>query len=168
VVGTIKSNVALASGSWLWASVGRLEDGTVAAPGSDYIVRIRDAGNAFGDNGNAGFTIAAGGAQTLQLTAPNGGESWIRGSQHTITWKAENWTGNVQLSLFKGGAYKGIIASSLPSSPGTYVWEKVGTTPQGVSEFGHDYRIAVARAYGTNPTPIRPSRTGAMAISRSA
>ena len=146
VVGTIKSNVALASGSWAWTSVGRLEDGTVVAPGSDYVVRIRDGGNTFGDNSNASFTLAAVAAPTLRLVTPNGGESWTRGSTQDVIWKG-NWQGNVQLSLFKGGTYIGVIASSLPSLPSVvnlYQW-KVGTTNNGLAGFGGDYKVKVAR-----------------------
>ncbi len=58
VVGTIKSNVALAAGAWQWAKAGTLENGTVVPPGNDYVVRIRDAGNHFGDSSDGRFSIA--------------------------------------------------------------------------------------------------------------
>jgi hypothetical protein len=57
-VGVIKSQVALAAGSWAWASVGRLEDGTMVPAGTDYTVRIRDAANTFGDGSDNAFAIA--------------------------------------------------------------------------------------------------------------
>ena len=57
-VGVIKSQVALSAGSFTWTSVGTLEDGTVVASGTDYIVRIRDEGNTFGDESDAAFSIS--------------------------------------------------------------------------------------------------------------
>lgn len=67
-VGPIKSQVALSLGSWQWQDVGRLEDGTMAPQGSDYIVRIRDAANTFGDSSDAAFTIS--GTQPVIVKAP--------------------------------------------------------------------------------------------------
>ncbi len=146
-VGAIKSQVALSAGSWQWQDVGRLEDGTVVPQGSDYIVRIRDAGNTFSDDSNANFTISAGSpAATLRLLSPNGGENWYRGKLNNITWKAENWTGTVQLSLFRNNVFKGVIASGQSSSAGTYSWN-VGATSHGTAELGGGYRVMVSRTY---------------------
>ena len=146
-VGVIKSQVALSAGLWTWMSVGKLEDGTIVAPGTDYIVRIRNTANTVTDDSNNAFSIvASSGTPTLQLLIPNGGESWTRGHTMNITWKAENWTGTVQLSLFLNGVYKGIIAPSRPSSPGTYLWS-VGTTSNGLADFDSRYRVSVTRTY---------------------
>jgi len=59
VVGTIKSNVHLADRNWLWQDVGTLEKGTLPADfsGRQFIVRIRDAGNTFGDSSDSPFSI---------------------------------------------------------------------------------------------------------------
>lgn len=57
-VGTIKSQWPLAAGSFPWPDAGRLEDGTLVPAGTDYIVRIRDAANTFGDSSNSPFAIA--------------------------------------------------------------------------------------------------------------
>ena len=124
VVGTIKSNVDLSAGSWAWASAGTLENGTIVAAGSGYIVRIRDAGNTFGDNSDAGFTLSPaapppGPQPTLQLIAPNGGESWAAGSQQSVSWTAANWSGMVQLNLYQEGVFKGVIASGVAADTGT-------------------------------------------------
>jgi hypothetical protein len=153
-VGAIKSQVALSLGSWQWQDVGRLEDGTVVPQGSDYIVRIRDAGNALSDDSNGNFTISAGSpAPTLRLLSPNGGENWYRGKLNNITWKAENWTGTVQLSLFRDNVFKGVIVSGQPSSAGAYSWN-VGATSHGLADLGGGYRVMVSRTY---PGPMLPS-----------
>jgi len=146
-VGDIKTGFALSSGSWPWLSVGKLENGTVVAPGTDYTVRINIVGLNTRDDSDSAFSITgAGGTPTLKLYSPNGGESWERGTTKAIHWNAENWTGTVQLSLTQNGAYKGVIASSLPSSPGVYPWV-VGTTSHGMADFGGGYRVSVSRTY---------------------
>ena len=145
VVGTIKSNVDLSAGSWTWTNAGTLENGTVAAAGSGYIVRIRDVGNTFGDNSNAGFTLASGGVPLLQLAAPNGGETWTAGMPQSITWTTTNWSGTVQLNLYQGGAFKGIIASGVPSAPGAFSW-KAGETDKG-SFVGGGFKVKIQRSY---------------------
>ena len=69
---------------------------------------------------------------TLQLTAPNGGESWASGSSQNITWSASN-VANVKLeySLDNGGTW-GLITSSTAASAGSYAWTVPGTaTSQG-------------------------------------
>ncbi len=59
-VGAIKSQVSLAAGSCPWQDVGKLEDGTVVDAGTDYVIRIRDAANTFGDSSDNAFAITTG------------------------------------------------------------------------------------------------------------
>jgi len=152
-VGAIKSQVALSSGGWQWQDVGRLEDGTMAPAGTDYIIRIRDSGNTYSDDSNANFAISGTSpAPTLRLLIPNGGENWYRSKLNNITWKAENWTGTVNLSLFQNNVFKGVIASGQPSSAGAYSWN-VGATSHGMADLGGGYRVMVSRTY---PGPQLP------------
>lgn len=146
-VGDIKTGFPLAAGSWEWKNVGKLENGTVVVPGTDYKVRINIVGYNTHDDSDNNFSITGTAATpTLRLVSPNGGESWNRGINNTITWKAENWTGTVQLSLTQNGVFKGVIASGQPSSAGTYSWN-VGTTSHGTAELGGGYRVMVSRTY---------------------
>jgi len=147
-VGTIKSNWPLSAGSWPWPSVGTLEDGTVVEPRTDYIVRIRDAGDTFSDDSNGAFSIneGGGGPPALQLLSPNGGETWPQNSIRDITWSAANWSGSVQLNLRQDGAIKGIIAKDVPAANGKFPW-KVGTLDKAPDIAGSGCRVNVVRKY---------------------
>ena len=51
----------------------------------------------------------AGSAGTLKVTAPNGGESWMKGKTYTIKWKRGNGGSRVKIELLKSGkVYKTI------------------------------------------------------------
>ena len=62
----------------------------------------------------------------LTVTSPNGGESWQRGTSHTVTWSYTGSPGStVKIMLLKAGAEVGtIIASTSIGSSGTgsYTW----------------------------------------------
>ncbi len=154
VVGTIKSNVALSAGSWAWASAGTLEDGTKVAAGSGYIVRIRDAGNTFGDNSNAGFSLAAGGPPVLQLTAPNGGETWAAGGEQLISWTA-NWSGTLQLNLYQDGNFIGIINGGVNSTQGSFPWKVGRLQDNKTSGFGGGFKVRAVRSYPGATAPAK-------------
>lgn len=57
---------------------------------------------------------------TIAVTAPNGGESWQKGSSQSITW-TDNLSENVKIELYKGGAFNATITTSTGSS-GSYTW----------------------------------------------
>ena len=63
---------------------------------------------------------------SITVTSPNGGESWQRGTSHTVTWSyAGNPGSTVKIALMKGGIEVGTIASSVPtgsSGTGSYTW----------------------------------------------
>jgi hypothetical protein len=66
---------------------------------------------AVSDVSNANFTIAA---RTVTVTAPNGGETWVVGTNQTITWSSSNVTGNVNLDLnrgYPGGAWESVASN---------------------------------------------------------
>jgi hypothetical protein len=93
----------------------------------------------------SGDPVIPGGAPTLQLLSPNGGENWPSGGTRNITWTAANWSGNVQLSLHQNGVSKGIIAL-VPSVLGTHPWT-VGKTDKGSAAVGGGYRVHISRVY---------------------
>ena len=72
-VGVIKSQVLLSDGSWQWPYVGILENGTKVPDGTDYIVRIRDAGDTFRDDSYRPFAISTGGQPPPPPPPPPGG-----------------------------------------------------------------------------------------------
>lgn len=72
----------------------------------------------------------------ITVTTPNGGETWTKGSNQTITW-TDNIDENVKIELLKGGVLVETIHSSTPSD-GTLPW----MVSQGLAT-GSDYRIQV-------------------------
>jgi len=64
-------------------------------------------------------------AQTIEVTSPNGGETWLIGSTHSITWTTAGEVGNVKIEYSgdNGSNWTEIIAST--ENDGTYAW----TTP---------------------------------------
>jgi Secretion system C-terminal sorting domain/PKD-like domain len=68
------------------------------------------------------FGIQFSKAQTLQVSSPNGGESWLGGSSHAITWTYANVDNiKIEYSLNNGLTWT-IITSSYPASALSYNW----------------------------------------------
>jgi hypothetical protein len=102
-VGVIKSQVALTAGSWPWTSVGKLEDGTVVAPGTDYIVRIRNTENTATDDSNNSFAITGApppATASITVTSPALNDKWNKNKNYFIIWtKAGSMPNAVKISL---------------------------------------------------------------------
>jgi hypothetical protein len=64
---------------------------------------------------------SGGGTGTVQVTAPNGGESWAGGSARTITWTSSGVT-NVKLEYTLNGSTWNVITPSTAASAGSYGW----------------------------------------------
>jgi hypothetical protein len=58
------------------------------------------------------FTTSPGAA--LKLTAPNGGEDWLAGSSHVITWDKNQFSGDVKLEWYDGSTWW-VITGSTPN-----------------------------------------------------
>ncbi|MBP7867413.1 MAG: M6 family metalloprotease domain-containing protein [Acidobacteria bacterium] len=90
---------------------------------------------------DAGFvdkvTWSASATPVITVTAPNGGESWTRGSSQTLRWTAVNVTGTVTLDLYKGGAYLQNLGTATAAA-GSFAW----TVPTGLTA-GSDYKVRV-------------------------
>jgi hypothetical protein len=113
------------------------------AQGTDYTVKISSVSNPLiSDISDATFTINAGGGTTMTVTAPNGGETWIAGTNNTITWTSDI-IGNVRIALLKGGVQYALIASMVPNT-GTFNWPMPATIVSGT-----DYTVKISS--GTNP-----------------
>ena len=85
------------------------------------LVRVSDATNAAtSDVSNAVFSIV--GATSVTVSSPNGGESWVVGSSHNITWSSTGTIANVKIeySTNSGSSYATVIAST--TNNGTYAW----------------------------------------------
>ena len=91
-----------------------------------------DNSNLF-DFSDSAFTIFA---PSITVTSPNGGETWLTGSTHLINW-TDNIGENVEIQLYKSGAFDSQIISST-TSDGSYTWNiPLGTVP------GTDYKVRI-------------------------
>jgi hypothetical protein len=98
---------------------------------------------------NCGFeftnivTITVNPQPYLTVTSPDGGENWLQGSSHTITW-VTNVTSLVKIDLYKGGVFHHTIDAGAPGT-GTYTWNiSAGLTT------GSDYRVVITSV--SNPS----------------
>ncbi|MFO8145640.1 MAG: Ser-Thr-rich GPI-anchored membrane family protein, partial [Candidatus Syntrophosphaera sp.] len=119
--------------------------------GTHYRVRIflpADPGIAAVDISDAPFTIigdSGPGSAEINVTSPNGGESWTLGSTQEITWTDEEYTGNVNIFLVRGvNPYHNnqIIEHHAPNT-GSHIW----TIPDDIDP-GDDYKIHIVRPGG--------------------
>lgn len=75
---------------------------------------------------------------SITVTSPNGGESWARGSNHTITWSKTGSPGSyIKIDLYKAGVYKQTIASSTLND-GYHPWK----VPS-LQTIGTDYKVKI-------------------------
>jgi len=74
---------------------------------------------------------------SIQVTAPNGGESWTLGSQQNITWTAQNLTGNVTVALYRLGTWQSDLGTAAAAA-GTFAW----TISAGLTAAA-DYKVRV-------------------------
>ncbi len=124
--------------------------------GTDYRIRITSTTNsAITDSSNNYFTISSGTTSntgttpisestpsSITVTAPNGADTWMRGTTKTVTW---DYTGNpgstMKIVLMKGTTEVGTIKDSTSigsGGKGSYTWpiSASGTT-------GSDYKVSV-------------------------
>ena len=87
---------------------------------------------------------------TIHITSPNGGEQWNKLQARAITW-TDNFGGDVNIALYRGGVYAAPIAYNTPGD-GEYLW-----TPDASLEPATDYSIRVSGVL--NPAVLDVSNT---------
>jgi C1A family cysteine protease len=112
---------------------------TTLAAGSDYLVRVTTADDAYSDDSDL-FAITVT-PPAVTVTAPASGTNWGVGTTHAITWtKAGALDDNVRIELYKGGVKTlDIIAST--ANDGSYDWPVPATLTD-----GSDYVVRVTTA----------------------
>ncbi len=72
--------------------------------------------------GTGGGGGGGGTTNSLSVTSPNGGESWVAGSAHNITWTSTGTIANVKIEVSTdgGGTYSTVAAST--ANTGSYSW----------------------------------------------
>ncbi|MCP4221247.1 MAG: hypothetical protein GY765_41860, partial [bacterium] len=99
----------------------------IEAVGLTTTIKIREVGGDVSDVSDAVFTVIAPVANTITVTAPNGGENWEVGSNQTIGWISSGSIANVKIDLStdNGGSWDGIAAST-PNN-GSFSWTVTDT-----------------------------------------
>jgi Tol biopolymer transport system component len=79
---------------------------------------------------------------SITVTSPYGGESWPRGTSHSVTWEYVGDLGStVKIVLLKAGTEVGTIVASTPigtGGKGSYSWPILST-----GSTGSDYKVSV-------------------------
>lgn len=102
--------------------------------GTDYKIKISSVDfSSISDTSDNNFTILG---NYITITAPNGGEEWLTGIPHAITW-ADNIGEGVTIQLFKGGSFYFTIVDTTPSNA-YFAW----TVPDTIT-LGNDYSIKI-------------------------
>jgi hypothetical protein len=94
-------------------------------PSTNCRVRIGETDGNPIDISDAVFTITQ--AQSITVTAPNGGEVWLKNSSHYITW---TWTGTIakvkiEYSTNNGSTWR--LINSSTTNTGSYLWKVPNT-----------------------------------------
>ena len=87
--------------------------------------------------------LASHSGAAMQLTSPNGGETWYKGRTYTITW-TDSRDRVIDIELKKGSNPSTIIARGISSISGRYSW----LIPSDI-EAGTDYRVRIIQPSNT-------------------
>ncbi|MGE5308174.1 MAG: hypothetical protein ACM3OC_03740, partial [Deltaproteobacteria bacterium] len=89
---------------------------------------------------------------SLTLTAPSGGEQWVVGSHHNITWSKHGSIANVKLEFSKnnGTSYDYTITNSVPAGGLSYDW----TIPDQISP---TVLVRISDASNVNVNSVSPA-----------
>ncbi|MCU1484562.1 MAG: Na-Ca exchanger/integrin-beta4 [Actinomycetia bacterium] len=115
LVAPIKTSISAAANAYSWD----IPISIATAGGLNYKVRVTSITNSAVTGVSGAFTINA---PTLTVTSPNGGESWVRGSTHNITWTTQMTVGYVKIDLYLNGVLVKNIKASVQASSGTFTW----------------------------------------------
>ncbi len=94
---------------------------------------------------------SGGGTPSVTVTSPNGGESWVGGSAHSITWTSSGIT-NVKVEYTLNGSTWSTITASTAASAGSYSW----TVPNSATTTA---KVRVTDAAGTTTDASNASFT---------
>ena len=139
-------NIELLKGGVLYRTIDTTpNDGefnmNVFNPGTDYKIRITSVTYPeITDTSDNSFTIVSDEDPRIHVTSPNGGETWVKGSTHSITWTGSGNLGlNYNIELLKGG----IVYQTLTTTANhqSFSWTLLSSY-----ETGMDYKIRISSA----------------------
>ena len=105
------------------------------APGAGYKIQVYTPDYAYSDFSDNAFTLTS---KPLELTSPNGGETWAVSTAHTITWNGAGVGPSVKLKLWQNGVFTGVYLTGIEANDGSFTW----TIPAVVSP-GSGYKIQI-------------------------
>ncbi len=117
------------TGSYSWKIPSSLDTGT------GYRIQVYTPDYTYSDLSDADFTLTS---YPLQLTSPNGGESWALGSTQAVTWTGPEAGPSIKLKLWRDEAFTGYFLTGIEANDGSYSW----TVPTSLAA-GSGYKIQV-------------------------
>jgi hypothetical protein len=125
-VGNVKIEYSTNNGTnWTEITASTGNDGTHPwtvpdAVSSQCLIRVSDTSGSPSDISDNVFSIVP--IPTITVTSPNGGENWMVGSVHNITWTTTGTVGNIKIeySTNNGGNWTAIAAST--ENDGSFPW----------------------------------------------
>ena len=164
----VKTIATSATGSTLWWTI------PANYPiGTDYQIRIRSTVDASIENFSEGdFEICLKESNGyIEVIQPNGGEQWLQGTTHLISW-TDNLSGKVDIYYVDNVGNETLILDNVTGS--TYSWNipsglatgnykiniKSSDNPDDVSDDSEDYFSIIDVAPGGSITVIQPSVSG--------
>ena len=111
-----------------------------------YLTNLNPGGYSFTDDQGGIFNLFPEDIVEPEITVtdPNGGENWLVGSTHNITWTSENTGSYVKIQLYKSGNFHATIVTSAYDG-GSYTWN--------ISEdlsAASDYKIKIIDTINSN------------------
>jgi photosystem II stability/assembly factor-like uncharacterized protein len=100
---------------------------TTHLPFANYSFYLRDRGLILAEQNNGiwkmtvAYAFTPVNSQSVSVTAPNGGESWVAGTVHAITWNGTN-LGLVRIEYRRSPADPWHLVADVAGAPGTYPW----------------------------------------------
>jgi hypothetical protein len=118
--GTVKIDFSKDEGTtWAPVSFSTPDDGTYSwtipnQPSTQCLVRVTDMDWDPADYSDALFTISQSPTPFITVSSPNGGENWLAGSIHGITWVSGGTSGTVKIdySTDNGSTWEAVIAGT--------------------------------------------------------
>jgi hypothetical protein len=125
--------------------VDTLLDGTPIEPGDNYQIELSCCDYPDIKGMSAEFTIFDPRPPVITVSSPNGGENWVVGSSHNITWTSQGIAGNITLKLYVNGVDQGrIFADPIPITNGSYTWTIGNNLPNGYTIVpGSNFQVMV-------------------------
>ncbi|MBA7613639.1 hypothetical protein ES703_20893 [subsurface metagenome] len=109
---------------------------TSLADGSDYRVRISSVSEPGIYDESDAFTIET---KSITVTGPTSTTIWTKGASANITWTSTGTISDVQIDLYKAGAFQETIESTT-ANDGTHTWTQVNP----ILADGSDYKVRIS------------------------